>query len=238
MGGDMRIGPVARASFKGIARAIARDGHPVFVSAVHPTAGIERRARQLKKWLLSIRPQFDSKRIVLIAHSLGGLDARYMLWRLDMADFVQTLITITTPHRGSPYADWFAKNLGRRLRGFRLMQRLGWDVDAIEDLTTERCARFNETIGDVPGVQYYSVSAARPLRLMPAFAIHSWSVVHRADGPNDGLVSVKSAQWGQHLGTWRADHWHTINRRYGLAAKIAGDISPHYLALLTKIGSV
>ena len=46
------------------------------------------------------------------------------------------LLTITTPHRGTPYADWCLENIGKRMGGLRLMKLLGLDVRAISDLTT------------------------------------------------------------------------------------------------------
>ncbi|RIB21802.1 hypothetical protein C2G38_2175608 [Gigaspora rosea] len=33
-----------------------------------------------------------------------------------------------------------------------------------------------------------------------------------AYSPNDGLVSVKSAQWGKYMGTVECDHWDLTNR--------------------------
>jgi triacylglycerol lipase len=235
--GNVGIGSVKRATFKGIDKALIAAGFPVFVSSVHPTAGVEKRARQLKQWLLSIRSQHDSQKVILIAHSLGGLDARYMLTKLDMDKYVQTLVTVSTPHRGSPFADWCVENFAKKLNCFSLVRRLGWDIEAFEDLTTERCARFNEKIRNVPGVSYYSISASRPRSQMPAIAVHPWTIVRKAEGPNDGLVSVQSAKWGKHLGTWRVDHWQTINRHYGLAARRDGDISPRYVALLKSLHS-
>ena len=44
---------------------------------------------------------------------MAGLDARYMISKLGMADKVATLVTIGTPHRGSYFADWGVKVLGR-----------------------------------------------------------------------------------------------------------------------------
>jgi triacylglycerol lipase len=222
-------------SFKGIDRAITDAGYPAFVSTVHPTAGIEKRARQLQQWVLSIVPRFHGKRAVLIAHSMGGLDARYMLSHLGMAKHIDALLTISTPHRGSPYADWCAQHLGRKLRGFEVVRRFGLDMDGVLDVTTDRCARFNQETPDVPGVRYFSVSIACPWRELPAFGIPSWYIVQRADGDNDGLVSVNSARWASHLATWRTDHWRAINQRYGIAAIKAGDISPEYLGLIRGI---
>ena len=234
-GGEYRGIKFSPDCFKGIDRALAREGHAVFLSSVHPTAGIEVRARQLQKCIFSLRKKIDSQKIVLIAHSLGGLDARFMLARFDMDKHVEALITISTPHRGSPYADWCVKNIGQKLRGFDVMRRIGWDVEAVLDLTTERCAKFNEKIEDVPGVRYFSISTSRPMKELPAWAIPSWLIVYKAEGANDGLVSMASAKWAEHLGTWPVDHWHAINLRKSRAAIKAGDISPRYIRLLHQL---
>ena len=61
-------------------------------------------------------------------------------------------------------------------------------------------------------------------------------IVHGAEGENDGLVSITSAQWGQHLATWPADHWHTINHRMVVEIKQpTGDITPYYLKILDQL---
>lgn len=167
---------------------------------------------------------------------MGGLDARYMISRLGMADRVAALLTISTPHRGSPYADWCVRNLGQRLGGLKLMRKLKLDVQAASDLTTESCRRFNQEIPDSPQVRYFSISATRPWHRVPAFALHSFKVISASEGENDGLVSVKSAAWGTHLTTWPADHWHTINHRLVWEIKEpTGDIIPYYLQALDQL---
>jgi triacylglycerol lipase len=126
-------------------------------------------------------------------------------------------------------------HLGKRLGGFKLMSLLKLDVQAIIDVTTERCAQFNLEIPDVSGMAYYSISASRPWQQVPPFALHAWHVVHEADGDNDGLVSVKSAIWGTHLSTWPADHWHTINHRISLDLNHTGDIAPYWSAIVDRL---
>ncbi len=234
--GQFQAGPLKLSYFHGINRAIAQRGHAVLEPRVHPTAGIQTRACQLKQALLQQMEEIGAERVVIIAHSMGGLDARFMISRLGMADRVAALATVSAPHRGSAYADWFVKHLGERLGGFNLTKMLGLDVQAAHDLTRESCRRFNDEVPDAPGVRYYSVGACRPWRLIPAFALLSYKVIYDAEGDNDGLVSVASSRWGKHLGVWPADHFHTVNKRLVLELKNpTGDIAPYYLRLLDAI---
>jgi hypothetical protein len=78
-------------------------------------------------------------------------------------------------------------------------------------------------------VQYFSISAARPWQRVPPWAIHSHRIITAKEGDNDSLVSVKSSTWGDHLDTWPADHWHTINHRFVLElSEPTGDITPYW----------
>jgi hypothetical protein len=66
--------------------------------------------------------------------------------------------------------------------------------------------------------------------------IHSNKLIQEIEGPNDGVVSVASATWGQHLETWPCDHLHAINKR--LVPEIrnpTGDIVPYYLRMLDQV---
>lgn len=235
----LRVGSLRLPYFVGIEDAITERGHPLIVSRVHPTGSIERRARELKATLLR---QFKTlklpraDRVVIFAHSMGGLDARFMISKLGMADRVAALVTVATPHRGSPYADWCLLNLGQRLKGLQLAKLIGWNIEALMDLTTERCKAFNECTPDHPDVQYFSISGARPWRLVPPWAIHSHRIVSKAEGDNDALVSVKSSTWGTHLGVWPADHWHLINHRMVIEVlEKTGDITPYYVNVLNRL---
>jgi triacylglycerol lipase len=161
---DIKVGKLKLSYFQGIDRAIADRGFRVMVSRVHPTSTIELRARQLRAQILkSLRDDGNPKgRVVIFAHSMGGLDARYMISRLRMANHVAALVTLATPHHGSSYADWVLRNVGKRLGGMKLVKLLGLDLQAIRDLSTESCAQFNEEVEDSPHVRYFWVAGARP----------------------------------------------------------------------------
>ena len=221
----------------GIDTAIAARGHPLVIAKVHPTAGIATRAMELKNSILrqlSALGRPDDK-VVIIAHSMGGLDARYMISRLGMAPRVEALVTIASPHRGSAYADWCLKHLGERLGGLELAKFLTLDIQALSDLTTEHCKRFNDEVRDVPEVRYYSVTASRPWNKVPPFALHSCAVVHDAEGDNDCLVSVYSALWGKHLGTWPADHFRQVNKYFVIDPGGIVNVTPLYLKMLDQL---
>lgn len=233
-----KLGPVQLNYFRGIDRALAEPGRPVIVPRVHPTAGIAWRAQQLKQQIISQLDQLgrSDDPVIIVGHSMGGLDARYMIHKLGMASRVAALLTVTTPHRGSPFADWCVRNLDRRIPLIRMVEHLGWNLQAARDLTTESCRRFNDSIPNSDQVKYFSVSAARPWHLVPAFAYGSYRIIKNLEGINDGLVSVRSSTWGQSLATWPADHWHTINHKLVLEVRNpTGDIKPYYQRAVEQV---
>jgi triacylglycerol lipase len=237
LGGGMKLGPWRWKPFGGMAPTLRARGLNVFATEVHPTAGIERRAGQLRQWILDHRGELGDQPFVLVANSMGGLDARFMISRMDMAQHVKALVTICTPHRGSPWADWCVANLGRRLGILRLIEETGLDIQAAYDLTVENCAKFNEQTVDAPNVQYFSISASQTWDRMPFFGIASFRVIQKIEGANDGQVSIKSAQWGKHLATWPLNHWEASNRYHTLRSHFQKkpDVPGMYYELIQKI---
>jgi pimeloyl-ACP methyl ester carboxylesterase len=74
-------------------------------------------------------------RVIVVAHSMGGLVARYWLGPLGRWAWCRALITVGTPHRGASKAlDWLVN--GVRLCGVRLggPSRLVWDWPAVAQL--------------------------------------------------------------------------------------------------------
>jgi triacylglycerol lipase len=236
--GNLRVGPVTIGSFVGIDRVLAERGHPLILTQVHPTAGVAHRAALLKQIILERLRQLDAPpkaKVIVFAHSMGGLDARHMISHLGMADRVAALVTLSTPHRGSPYADWALRHL-TRFRALQLLRMMGLDTGAVAELTTDACARFNERTPDCPGVKYFSITAARPLLEVSPLLFQPYRIVHAAEGVNDGLVSVQSATWAEHLETWPVDHLHLLNRRLLIEwKKRTGDVRPYYVALLKRL---
>lgn len=74
------------------------------------------------------------------------------------------------------------------------------DGAAFQALGTRAMKVFNTEVVDDPDVKYYSWGASFHPGLLDTFR---WphSVILAKEGPNDGLVSVHSARWGEYRGT-------------------------------------
>jgi triacylglycerol lipase len=205
--GEMRVGDaVVSEYFPGISQMIRAAGNRVFVPNLSPTGPVADRAMQLKDYLDSNAP---GEVVHLIAHSMGGLDARYMISRLGMAQRVLTLTTLGTPHRGTAFADWGVKTLARVVRP--LLDLLGMPGGGFYDLTTAYCRRFNLEVPDAPGVRYFSVAGRHNGNFLTPEWWWSYHLVLAREGPNDGVVSLQSAKWGESFDVWEGDHLSLVN---------------------------
>jgi triacylglycerol lipase len=218
--------------FPGIAGHLRSKGRRVLAPRLCPTGGIATRAEELRSYLAR---ELGSQPCHLIGHSLGGLDARYFLAKLGGERSVRSLTTVGTPHRGTTFADWGLIRLSRLFRPF--LRWAGLSEDAFHDLTVESCARFNETVPDVPGVRYRSVAG---VCAKPDLGAHWWlpaRIVSQAEGPNDGVVSLKSATWGESCDVWKADHLNLVNwpNRRAVRRGEWRDRGADYAALLARL---
>jgi triacylglycerol lipase len=190
--------------WRGIREALSANQTEVITASVPPSGSIEKRAAKLAE---DIEAQARGKSVNIVAHSMGGLDARYMISRLQPTGVkVKSLITVATPHHGSPFADYLIDGIGPNYlpRLYHLWERTtGWEPTAFAQLTTKYMAEeFNLTTPDDPTVRYFSYGATvrhKPPLLSPFR--HSHHVIEEREGPNDGLVSVESSKWGTYKGT-------------------------------------
>ncbi|GAA6013774.1 hypothetical protein JCM10207_008186 [Rhodosporidiobolus poonsookiae] len=102
-------------------------GAEVFVTAVPGTGSVKNRAHVLHK-ALEDTPALLNKDLNFLAHSMGGLDARYLISNLRPSLYhPRSLTTISTPHRGSEFMAWCRANIG-----------IGTDYDSSEALNLRR----------------------------------------------------------------------------------------------------
>jgi triacylglycerol lipase len=91
--------------FYGIVDDYRAAGVDVTAPALPPYNSSEERATVLAHVVDDVLARTHKRKVHLIAHSQGGLDSRVLLTDLGYADRVASLVTISTPHRGTAVAD-------------------------------------------------------------------------------------------------------------------------------------
>ncbi|KAF8631076.1 hypothetical protein AX15_002677 [Amanita polypyramis BW_CC] len=154
-------------------------GAEVIVTSVPGTGSVSSRSESLDRQL-QIRAR--GRGVNFLAHSMGGLDCRYLISHIKPTDYVPlSLTTISTPHRGSPFMDWCAENLGlgklgsgqvltnetaggpdpRKVEASLSLSFIlsVFDSPAYANLTSSYLSDiFNPTTPDDPSVKYFSVA--------------------------------------------------------------------------------
>jgi triacylglycerol lipase len=196
--------------FNGVAAHLRRRGHTVIAPQVNPIGSVQARGEQLAA---AVTRQLDDQPPVhIIAHSMGGLDARYALSHVSgFASRVATLVTIGTPHRGSPVADAIYHRTGPLLAHIPtfLLWQLERNAGALHDLTTEVGVQFDESTPDSDGVRYLEVAGDASRGGHELFLFHLAAVIGQLTGEvNDGVVARSSAlrEGHDHLDDWPVDH--------------------------------
>lgn len=185
--------------FKGIRTHLEAHGFEVFHSNQDFAGSVELRAEQLKERVNDILLSKGAKKVHIIAHSMGGLDARHMIVDKGMDEKVASVTTIGTPHLGTVLADHVIDNGGVFLiEGLRSVINL----EGVADLTTAACERFNSRAEDQEArnsVFYQTYASAEQIHLVFAPLIPSWLFIREHEGKNDGLVPFRSQQWKKEL---------------------------------------
>ena len=221
--------------FPGIDRALEEAGNRILVPSLSPTGGTADRAQQLRDYLLQQSP---NEPVHLLAHSMGGLDSRYMISKLGMADHVLTLTTLGTPHRGTAFADWGIQRLERLVKP--VLDFLCMPTQAFYDLTRAKCATFNSDVADAPKVRYFSVAGRHDGTFYNPEWLLPYSIVKQAEGENDGIVSVESARYGEELEVWEGDHLSLVNWLHPLGTHrgLWRDPRPRYAKIMRRLADL
>lgn len=201
-------------SFYRLSDALEGDGHTVVEAQVPPFHSVRVRAQALAEQVDEVLEQTGAAKVNLIAHSMGGLDSRYLVSTLGYSDRVASVATISTPHRGSRIADVYlnlmpeaadeAVDALARLAGGSFSE-VADEADvraAMEDIAEANADEFNRQNPDADGVHYFS------------FAGVSSVVGVRADGISEACDQKVM----MHEGTM--DHMNSL--LWGSAALVAG----------------
>ncbi len=204
---EISLGARRHEYFRGVAENLRRHGVEVYRVRIPNGASVSVRARHLARWIERI----PSPRVNIIAHSMGGLDARYAIAKHGIGSRVASLVTVGTPHRGTPIAD-VGTRLGDRFGIRGLLSAAGIDIRGFYDVTTEEAEQFNTGVPDHPGVHYGCVVGRPNVRsggVNPLLRPGHRYLQSRV-GANDGLIPTTSQVWGEVIDEIDADHWAQI----------------------------
>jgi triacylglycerol lipase len=192
-----------------IPKYLITHGIPVYYGGTDAWGSIEYNADILKNKIISILGETGAEKVNIIAHSRGGLEARYVIGTLNMDYAAASLTTISTPHHGvkamniaaampkglyqfvSFFVNLWSKIFGDRRPDFFTSSR---------QLSEIYCVEFNKRNPDKENVYYQSYAAKMKYFFSdPGFIIMK-PFIQLTDGDNDGLCPVDSAKWGDFRG--------------------------------------
>lgn len=211
------------------------NGAKVYIAKVSQAHSPHRRGQQLLQQLET----WGHNKYHIIAHSMGGLDARYVLEHHSY--LIASILTIATPHRGSKVADfimkveglpwasqfvWHTGNLACHLVAYLSDSWHEQDIKhALQALTTSGMEEFNTQyplgIQKVPNdAKLFSLGLCHktPKNLTDICALTLFGVgkIFFGSQENDGVVAKISMNFGCWLGDVQGAH-HLMPVKSGLA---------------------
>lgn len=232
-----------------IPNRLIQNGAKVYYGQHDSTKSIEYSAYQIKRKINSILKNGPYQKVNIIAHSKGGLDARYMISKLGMEDKVASLTTISTPHFGSEFSDFIYQMPKPFYKLFCLVGNLyskcigskAPDMEAgVYQTTTMFCKEFNQEVIDKKKVFYQSYFSTMKNPFSDIIMTIPYCIMRlKTKEKIDGLCSITSAKWGEfHIikkekGYRGISHADIIDLRRGKMKKF--DITDSYIQMLVNL---
>jgi triacylglycerol lipase len=196
-----------------IPRGLIKNGATIYYGNQHSATSMEICANELKEQILQIIKKEKCEKVNVIGHSKGGLDARYAISCLGIDKNVASLTTVGTPHKGCKFVDHllgkfpdkFVLALAKKYNSayLRLGDKTPDFYSGIYDLTTSKCAEFNDKVPNKEGVVYQSVASKMSSMFSAGFPLNiGYAMITRNEGENDGFVTVESSKHGDYLGCY------------------------------------
>ena len=191
-----------------IPRELKNNGATIYYGEHQSALAVADSAQELSDRIKKIVEETGCEKLNIIAHSKGGLDCRYAISEMGMGQYIASLTTVSTPHRGCLFADRLLYSAPRRLKERiakmynNTMKKFG-DTNpdfmaAVNDLTAMACAEFNMDWTVPDGIYCQSVGSRLNKAAGGRFPMNlAYQFVTYFDGDNDGLVGEFSFKWGE-----------------------------------------
>lgn len=223
-------------------------GIDVFLGNTDSWAGVESNALSLRNTVDFVLEQCTAEKVNLIAHSKGGIDSRFLISTLYYAPKIASLTTISTPHFGSEIVDFISN---KKYVHSRLAKRITYSLaklygdkspephKILEDLSTKNMLKFNDANRNVDTVYYSSYCSLMKNSFDDLSHILTYDFIRKIAGENDGIVSLRTSQWGEDFTLIKGrksggiSHSEIVDIK---KKKISGlDIPSEYLKIIDKL---
>ncbi|MDR1930130.1 MAG: hypothetical protein LBQ44_05805 [Treponema sp.] len=226
-----------------IPKVLKQYGVNVFLGNTDAWGDYESNAEILKGTIGKILETTNREKVNIIAHSKGGIDSRYLIWRYGFGAKIASLTTLSTPHHGSEIADLIYKQKiihtrhGRKI--IEVFSKLYGDknpnmYNVTYQLTTGHMKGFNEKVKPDPRVYYQNFCVLMNNAFDDLKFFVTYNFLKGISGKNDGVVSKASADWEKGaVEIWGVSHDEIIDRK---RKKISGmDIPSIYIDMVNKL---
>ena len=191
-----------------IPKELEANGATIFYGNQPSAASVADSAAVLKERILQILAETGAEKVNIIAHSKGGLDSRYAIANLGVGEYVASLTTINTPHRGCLFADYLLTKIPATTQDTvattynKALGKLGEPesdfLAAVNDLTDSACKERDSQMPTPEGIFCQSIGSVMAKAGGGKFPLNfSYHLVNHFSGENDGLVSEDSFCWGE-----------------------------------------
>lgn len=207
-------------AFDAIAEELSALGVQAFAPRVQPYSPIRDRCQTWQRHLRTVLGTTGAAKVNLIGFSSGGIDARYLVAHGGAHEYVASVATLASPHRGSRLAELplrlpeplrhLVAEMVNRVAATFFPEGEGDLLAMLRELTPRYMTEhFNPATPDHPEVTYYSLGAQAGRGTHNPASSLTWLLnqyLYMTDGLNDGYVPVASMQWTGYGGVLPADH--------------------------------
>lgn len=203
-----------------IPKELEKMGCRIYYGNQDSNADIETNGEVIRRRIDEVLAETGAEKVNILAHSKGGLDARYAISSLGAADKVASLTTISTPHNGSKSVDLLLKfpDFLVRFAGkcTDLVFRVCGDKEpnsyrVFHSFSTKCASEFNLKNPDAENVYYQSYAFVMKSVFSDMFMFFPSLAVKIIEGQNDGLLTPDAVKWGEFRGI------HMSNSRRGIS---------------------
>ena len=167
-------------------RRASQAGYRTAFVDLYPDRNMWDNGALLAQELGQIMTHYGTASVTLVAHSKGGVDAQTCAVYDGMASHISQIITLGTPHHGTPLADlawsswagWLAGLIGQKNEGNRVLQ-------------TGYMAWYRSQTDGRPESRSVPMATAGGTKAGPFFSMYYWGGL-AISGTSDGVVPLSS----------------------------------------------